>query len=221
MIENDVAGARSRQAGLQRIIWIPDAVESERPEQQAFLKALQQDAGAQVGADLLRGDLEALKAAVHTTLQRLEKPAPARASAATDKPLAHVLMTEPDRPAAVPLLKLLRAHGVDVTIPVFQGDAAALREANAQLLSGCDAVILFYGAGDEVWKFHQLSDLRKHGTAADRKRSSWVCLAAPLTPDKDMLRQLGDSDLLDALDGFSEERLAPLLSALQAATSGR
>jgi hypothetical protein len=36
-----------------------------------------------------------------------------------------------------------------------------------------------------------------------------------------MLRQLGDSDLLDALDGFSEERLAPLLSALQAATSGR
>ena len=216
ILENDLAAARCRQSSLRRIIWLPEGVTGERAEQQAFIDALQQDAALQYGADLIRGDLEALKGAIHLTLRRIETPEPAPPAAGpAGQSVVHILMSEADRAESVPLIKRLRARGLRVTLPVFAGDAAAVRAANMQLVSGCDAVILFYGAGDEVWKFHQQSDLIKQAAASGAIRhSEWICLAAPSTADKEMLLQLGDPNLLDARAGFSEEALQPLLSSL-------
>lgn len=225
MLENQLAAERCRQGALRRIIWLPAGVSGERAEQQAFIDALQRDAALQYGADLLRGDLEALKGAMHLTLRQLDRPAaPAAALTATPagQQVVHVLMSEADRAASVPLLKLLRAQGLVVTIPVFVGDAGALREANAQLVSGCDALVLFYGAGDEVWKFHQQSELRKQGAAgvAGRRRSEWICLAPPSTADKQMMRQLEEPHLIDALVGWTAASLDSLLAALAATRPG-
>ena len=223
MLENQLAAERCRQGALRRIIWLPAGVSGERAEQQDFIDALQRDAALQYGADLLRGDLEALKGAMHLTLRQLDTPAaPAAAPAPAGQQVVHVLMSEADRAASVPLLRLLRAQGLVVTIPVFVGDAGALREANAQLLSGCDALILFYGAGDEVWKFHQQSELHKHGAAgsAGRRRSEWTCLAPPSTADKQMLQQLEEPNLIDALAGWPSAALQPLLAALAAMRTG-
>jgi hypothetical protein len=223
ILENQLAAERCRQGALRRIIWLPAGVSGERAEQQAFIDALQRDAALQYGADLLRGDIEALKGAMHLTLRQLDTPAaPAAAAAPAGQQVVHVLMSEADRPASVPLLKLLRAQGLLVTIPVFVGDAGALREANAQLLSGCDALILFYGAGDEVWKFHQQSELRKQGAAGSggRRRSEWTCLAPPSTADKQMLQQLEEPNLIDALAGLPAATLQPLLAALAATRTG-
>lgn len=222
VLENQLAADRCRQGVLRRIIWLPDGVAGQRAEQQAFIDALQRDAALQYGADLLRGDIEALKGAMHAALRKLEAPAaapPATAPTGT-QPVVHVLMSEADRVAAVPLLKLLRANGVQVTIPVFVGDAAALREANAQQLAGCDALVLFYGAGDEVWKFHQQSELKKQAGAAGWRRSEWTCLAPPSTPDKELLLQLDEPGLIDALAGPAAAALQPLLAALAAARPG-
>jgi hypothetical protein len=223
VLENELAAARSRESSLRRIIWLPEDVAGERAEQQAFIDALQRDAALQFGADLLRGDVEALKGAIHLTLRRLETPAaPPATTAAAGESIVHVLMSEADRKESVPLIKLLRAHGLRVTIPVFVGDAAAVREANMQLVSACNALILFYGAGDEAWKFHQQSDLAKQAAARGAARQAeWICLAAPSTPDKEMLLQLGDPNLLDVRGGFSDEALQPLLSSLSATRPGQ
>ena len=223
MLENQLAAERSRQGALRRIIWVPAGVTGERAEQQAFIDALQREAALQYGADLLRGDIEALKGAVHLTLRQLATPvAPVGAVEPAGQQVVHVLMSEADRAASVPLLKLLRAQGLQVTIPVFVGDAAALREANTQLLSGCDAVMLFYGAGDEVWKFHQQSELRKQAVAGSggRRCSEWTCLAQPSTADKQLLQQLEEPMLIDALAGLSLATLQPLLAALAATKAG-
>ena len=221
MLENDVAAARSRESALRRIIWLPAGVAGERVEQQTFIAALQEDAALQFGADLLRGDLEGLKGAVFQTLRRLEtaQAAPAEGVKSRQR-VVHLLMTESDRAQSVPLLKRLREHGLLATLPVFVGDASAVREANAQLVSSCDALVLFYGAGDEVWKFHQQSDLRKQAAASGTpRRSEWICLAPPSTPDKELLQALGDANLLDARDGVSGAMLQPLVSALAATRS--
>ena len=223
MLENQLAAERCRQGALRRIIWLPEGVTGERAEQQAFIEALQRDAELQYGADLLRGDIEALKGAMHLTLCQLATPvAPAAAVEPADPQVVHVLMSEADRAASVPLLKLLRAQGLQVTIPVFVGDATALREANTQLLSGCDAVMLFYGAGDEVWKFHQQSELRKQAAARSsaRRSSEWTCLAQPSTADKQLLQQLEEPMLIDALAGWSVATLQPLLAALKPSRTG-
>lgn len=160
---------------------------------------------------------------MHLTLRQLASPvAPTAAVEPAGPQVVHVLLSEADRAASVPLLKLLRAQGLQVTIPVFVGDAAALREANTQLLSGCDAVMLFYGAGDEVWKFHQQSELRKQAAARSSARRSpeWTCLAQPSTADKQLLQQLEEPMLIDALAGWSVAMLQSLLAALKPSRTG-
>jgi TIR domain len=220
MLENELAAQRCRQSALRRIIWLPEGVAGERAEQQTFIDALQRDAALQFGADLVRGDVETLKGAMHMALRRIEMPAAPNgtvpAAAHADRRVVHLMMNESDRAAAVPLLKLLRAQGLQPTIPVFVGDAAALREANAQLIAEADAVVLFYGAGDEIWKFHQQSDLRKQAAAAGNgeHRRLWICLMPPSTPDKQLLQQLADPDVIDMLDGVTDAALQPLLAAL-------
>jgi hypothetical protein len=213
-VQNELAAARCRQAPLQRIIWLPDGIVGERPEHQLFIEAILKDANLQYGADLLRGDVEAVKVAIHLALSRIQTAAAPAAAAAAGKPVVHLLMTEGDRVAAVPLIKALRAQGLEVTVPVFVGDARALREANAQLVGACRLVAVFYGVGDEVWKFHQLGDLNKQA-ASGAARPVWICLAPPATPDKEMLRALEEPNVINLLDGVSDAALGPLLSALR------
>jgi TIR domain len=224
-LENEAAARRSRQGGLRRLIWLPKETSGERAEQQAFIAALQSDAALQFGADLLTGDVESLKGTIHQTLHQIEHPSPVatptmpeaadQASAvAAVVPVVHLVMSDADRTAAVPLLKLLRAQGVKATLPVFTGDAATLREANAQLVAESHAVILFYGAGDEAWKFHQERDLCKQAPGAAHARTPWVWLAPPHTPDKALLQALGDAKLLDGLADDQGAALHPLLTAL-------
>jgi hypothetical protein len=224
MLENQLAAERCRQSSLKRLIWLGGGIVGERPEQQSFIDALQRDAALQFGADLLRGDIQAFKGQMHSTLRQFQDPVAATAPAALAGPaVVHLLMSEADRSASVPLLKLLRAAGLKVTIPVFVGDAASLREANTQLLAGCDALILFYGAGDEVWKFHQHNEVRKRSAdpAARSGCSEWTALAPPLTADKELLQALAEPGLIDGLAGWSAAALQELFSALTAARAGQ
>jgi hypothetical protein len=221
-LQNDLAAARSSAGDLKRIIWLPDGTVGERPEHQAFIDSLLGQASAQAGADLLRGDVEALKGAMHAALRALAAPPPAAPVAASARtPTVHLLLTEADRSAAVPLIKALRARQLAVTIPVFTGAAAERRDANAQLIAACDALLLLYAAGDEAWKFHQLNDLRKQAATGKAAPPQWVVLAPPRSADKELLQALGEPQLIDLLDGLDDAALEPLVSALATAAGRR
>ncbi len=216
-LQNAAAAAQSQARGLRRILWLAPGAQGERPEQQAYLAALQTDAALQRGADLLRGDTEALKGAVHQALLALQKPAPPPAPPPGPGPRVHLLMTEADRAGVVPLVKALRTAGLAVSVPVFAGDAAELRQRNAQLVADSRAVLVVYASGDEAWKFHQLSDLQKQAAIAGAGPSRWLALLPPQTPDKDLEQALADAATLDLLAGVDAAALAPLQAALGAA----
>ena len=76
MHQNELAVARCKSGGLKRLIWLPQGTRSEQAPQQAFIEALHQDANAQFGADLIAGDIEELRAAIHATLKKIEQPEP-------------------------------------------------------------------------------------------------------------------------------------------------
>jgi len=222
-LQNALAAEASQTRGLRRILWLAPGAQGERPEQQAYLQALQTDAALQRGADLLQGDVEALKGAVHQALhalQALQKPAPAPGPATGAGPRVHLLMTEADRAGVVPLVKALRAMGLAVSAPVFAGDAAELRQRNAQLVADSRAVLVVYGAADEAWKFHQLSDLQKQAAIAGGGPARWLALLPPHSPDKDLEQALADPATLDLLAGVDSSALAPLQAALAAAPQG-
>ena len=261
VLQNELAAAQCRSGGLTRLIWLPDGTASAQPQQQAFIHRLLQDDDAQWGADLLTGDVEALKSAMHATLKKLEKPAaPAAplpgpgdtdgaggaggAGGAADgatgnsrAPQVYLLCDARDRKATVPLRRWLKAHGAEVVLPAFEGGAAQVREANEQQVASCDAVLLFYGAGDEAWKRTTDNDLvKRRGLRGADAPPLFTWLANPASPDKDDLVDMAESGLIDGRsappvapaalpdglpDRLPDTLLQPLLAALAARSAGR
>jgi hypothetical protein len=220
VLQNELAAKRSKSDALKRVIWAPEGTRSEQAQQQAFIDALHQDAEAQVGADLITGDLENLKASIHATLKKLERPEPQlpqeQASAAKRARLIYLICNEKDRKATVPLRKFCRGQGFEVAIPVFEGDAAAVRADHQQLLTNADAIILFYGAGDEAWKRTIDNDLKKMPGYRGGKPllASYTYVAEPKTTDKEDLIDMEEPNLINGLGDFSDARIAPFVEAI-------
>jgi hypothetical protein len=215
-IQNDLAIERSKKAGLRRVIWLPQGVTSRNPDQQKFIESLQKDPAAQFGADLIAADLETFKTAVHAVLKRIEQPeTPKTAPGASTTRLVYVVCDKRDREATLPFRKFLKGRNVDTKVPLFEGDAAAVRQAHQDLLAQCDAVLVFYGTADEAWKRSVEADLKKASAFRGAKPLLvHTALAAPSTTDKTDLIELEEPNLINALDGFSDPLMKPFLDAL-------
>ena len=129
----------------------------------------------------------------------------------------YLICSEKDRKATVPVRKFCREQGFEVAIPAFEGDATAVREAHQQLLTTCDAVLLFYGAGDEAWKRTIDNDLKKMPGYRSGKPllASYTYLAAPKTSDKEDFIDMGEPNLINGIEDFSEAAMAALMQAMK------
>ena len=218
-LENELAIEYSKKLGLKRIIWVPAGTKSDSPRQQEFIDLMLRDPQAQLGADVITGDLEELKAAIHAALKKIETPPPSPPRPAEDaepgSKLVYLICDERDRKATIPLRKFLKSQGFETNIPAFEGDAAAVRQSNQDLLSTCDAAVVFYGAGDEGWKRSVDAELRKAAGYRSSKAplAPYTYLAEPATNDKTELVDLEEPRLIDCLTGFSEAALADFVKA--------
>ena len=91
VLQNEIAVRRSKSGGLRRVIWLPEGARSE----QAAAAGVSSTRCIRMprcssGADLITGDLEELKGAIHATLKKLEQP---------EQPRNHATHTVP-KPAA-------------------------------------------------------------------------------------------------------------------------
>jgi hypothetical protein len=201
------------------VIWIPEGTTSMSTQQREFIRALHASEELQFGADLVTADVETLKSAVHAMLAKLEAPAPppAPAAAGIAPRLVYLICDERDRSDTIPLRKLLKSQGFEVNIPLFEGAATSIRQANDDLLGRCDAALVFYGAGDEAWKRTVETDLRRAAATRGTGRPLppvFTYLAGAATPAKQDLIELEEPNLIDGLAGFDESRLAPFVASL-------
>jgi len=223
MVQNELAVQRCRSAKLQklrRIIWLREGTHSAHPLQQNFIGALLGDAAMQYGADLITGAFESLRETTRAALRKLETPEPEPAAGPSDEApkLIYIVCDRRDREAAIPLRKLLKSAGFESRIPLFEGDSTTVRQANQDSLLECDAVVVFYGAGDEAWKRTVDNELRKIKGYRPGKPLPPVrlYLSAPETTDKKELLEL-ETNPIDGLRGFSETAAEPLLQMLRKA----
>src|SRR5262249_59361946 len=102
--------------------------------------------------------------------------------------------------------------------PVCGGDAAEGREANRGFLRTADAVVIFYGAADEAWKYYKQNELRKiRGLRRDRPLlAEYTYLAPPPTDDKELLVSVEEPNVIDGRNGFSEATMESFLGVLAA-----
>jgi hypothetical protein len=225
ILQNELAVARCRSGALKRLIWLRQGTRSEQAPQQTFIEALHQDADAQFGADLIAGDIEELRSAIHANLRNIEQPEPkqperdatgAQAAAAGSAKFVYLICDEKDRKASIPVRRLCKQLGFEVSLPAFEGAASAVRKTNQDLLASCNAVLVFYGAGDQAWKRTIDNDLRKMaGYRGGRPLPArFTYLAVPRTPDKDDLIDMEEPGLIDGLDGFAEAAMAKSLQAV-------
>jgi hypothetical protein len=218
VLQNEQAILQGAEGNLKRFIWLPEGTTSSNSDQSSFIQALQRDPQVQAGADLITADFETFKTAIHSVLRQLEapQPEPNTASPASGRKLAYVICTEKDRSATIPLRRHLRSRGLDAEIPLFVGEAAVVRQANQELLTQADGVIVFYGAGDEAWRRTVESDLKKANAYRGDKPpcSIFTYLAADSTLDKEDRVELKDPNVINALAGFDETQLEPFLRSI-------
>jgi hypothetical protein len=216
ILQNELAIERHKQGGLRRIISLPEGTKSESAAQQEFIERLLKDAELQAGADLVTGEIEELKGVVHAALENLQKPAPPPVEHQGSR-LIYLLCDERDRQATIPLRKFLKGRGCDVQIPLFEGDAATVRQNNQDLLAECDGVILFYGAGDEAWKRSIGSELKKAVAYRGAKppMATYIYLAEPATASKQDLIEMEEPNLINGLQGFPDSEMLKFVSAME------
>jgi hypothetical protein len=152
--------------------------------------------------------------------EKLEEPAPKEAEAA--EPGGHtiyLLCVAADRPATIPLRKFLKQQGLEVELPIFEGDASKVRQAHEELLARCDAVLIFYGAGDEAWKRTTETDLQKIKSSRPGKPllNIFTYLAAPTTGHKQDCIDMGEENFIMGLETFTEAAMQPLVEAVKGA----
>ena len=222
LLQNELAAKASQAGSLKRVIWLPANTSSANGQHQAFIEALHQDAETQAGAELITGGLEELKSTIYRNLNMIEQASSSHAEKAElpegeGKKLVYLVCVEKDRKPSVRLRKWLIEQGMEVKLPLFAGEATAVREANEHLMATCDAVLLYYGAGDEAWKNAIDSDHRKirayRGAKPLPARSTY--LAEPLTDDKQDMIDMEEAALINGLAGFDGASMGEFLEAIR------
>ena len=224
IVQNRIAAQHSQQSTLKRLIWLEEGLEVHDRKQQLFIESLQSDAQAQSGADLLTGNIESLKSTLQHLLDRIENDVTSEqdpTATADSKPESedhalYLICTEPDRKATVPLRKYLRDHGIRVSMPAFQGDAAEVRQINQQLLTSSDTIMVFYGEGKEAWKRSIDTELRRLPAYLEGKQMPSVLtyLASPLSCDKDDIVDMDEPGVINGIESLAEEQLDAIFQRL-------
>jgi hypothetical protein len=215
----DLAGERARGSGFNQILWIPAGVVSTDDRQVSFLRRLRSEFVLVEGSDLLETSLEDLKTVVHQTLNPPAKPTALRESNAEKTPESthHVYLVcdQRDEEATAPLADYLFEKGYEVTLPIFEGDEAELREDHEENLRLCDAVLLYYGAGNELWLRRKLREVQKISglgrTQAMRAKGVWI--APPVNASKSRFRTR-ETVVMSEGARFDPATLEPFLTAL-------
>ena len=176
------------------IVWVPDDVSPDKassPEHGDYLDKLLKGAFAKRGVDVLRGELDELKAVIQDALKPpAPKPVAPTAGAAAGHPKVYVIFHDSDADGAGEVLSYLTAQGCDTFTPLFDGDDAARVKYHRDLLGICDGVLLYQGKAPDSWfKPNDLDLLKSPGYAPGRTIARAEYLGPPETVGKKVLNR--------------------------------
>ena len=105
--------------------------------------------------------------------------------------------------------------GFTVVLPEFEGDPAAMQQTNDENLRSADAVLIYYGSGDDNW-FKIIDNALKGISAIGKARpliAKAVLFAEPATSKKKNFFYQGYSKI-NALEGFDNALLDTFISTM-------
>lgn len=220
-MQNDLAAERSKGNGFARLIWLPEGLETKEDRQRQFIEHLKFDANAQQGADVLQTSIEELKTYIQDKLRPKPKSVATNGNGhkAEEGPLrVYLICDKQDYDAIAPLSDHLFDRGYEVTLPLFEGDEAEVREDHKESLLLCDAVVIFYGNASEGWLRTKLRDLQKIAGYGRTKPmlAQAIYTGPPDNPAKQRYRTR-EALLLRNFGDFTPESLQPFVDEIQRA----
>jgi hypothetical protein len=222
-LQNRLAAERAQKGDFARLVWIPPGLQIEDERQREFIRRLRMDAGFQNGSDLLETSLEKLQTAV---FDRLNPPVKVAKAASTDAvspgsfSRIYLIFDQRDQDAVQPWAEFLFNQGLEVLQSSFDGSEAEIREYHEENLCSCDAVLIHYGAGNEIWLRKQLREIQKAPGYGRSKQMPAVAiaLAPPKSPQKQYFRT-HDATVFSQLDGFAPDAIPRFTELLRKETS--
>src|SRR5436189_4111812 len=196
VIQNELAIERAAAGPYPRLIWIPEKLECDDERQLKFIEHLQTDTRIQQGADILQTPFEEFKAAMNRRLRADEKEeekaeeSAAGADGTDNLKRIYLISDRRDEGAPAELSDYLYEQGFEVILPVFEGEEAQIRKDHEENLSLCDAVLFYYGEGNELWLRQKLREVQK-SAAFGRKKPivlKAIYVAPPDNPTKAKFR---------------------------------
>ena len=245
-IQHDLAMERNNDPSFLRLIWMPRDVAPTDQRQRDFIKYLQDDAGAQRGADLLTGNIEELKTVIHDRLDELQKPkdkkevirvssdtvvsqpgAATAAPAATPKrtpgqPLrVYIMCDAADRKSEtlISLRKYLLSQGCEPMLPTIGEKDSDFLQIHIDNLSLCDGFIIFYGQGSPAWYDAKIRDIRKYLSGRIPPiAAKAIYIALPKNDHKAEVEMTLEAPVLCEDTAFSSDIFTPFVKSLRTAS---
>jgi hypothetical protein len=210
-IQSEIAGESGEQ--LRRIVWMPAGLEPRDERQRQFVTHFQRGLDDQRNIEVLQTSLEELKKHIEERITDKPKLTVPDADASGDAPSSvYLICDKEDFGEITPLQDYLFERGLNVFLPAFEGDETSIREDHKANLIECDAVVIYYGRGGDVWlrmKQRELQKVAGYGRARPLSAKA-IYIAGPPTPAKEHVRD-HEAFVIKSFDGFSPAALTPFL----------
>ncbi|HEV3154405.1 MAG TPA: toll/interleukin-1 receptor domain-containing protein [Candidatus Baltobacteraceae bacterium] len=183
-LQYETALETSRDTGLTVLPWMPADFMSRDDRLNRFIEKVRDD------PRLFIGPIENLKAVIHDALNEPRRVDTIVQGRKADGRWLYAICDKADCDSVKPYEDALIERGIDVALPLFEGDESEMRLDHVENLKNCDAALIYYGRGSEYWFRSKLLDLRKtFGYGRTRPfLLKAVLLADPRGSSKDQFR---------------------------------
>ena len=225
---------RRRPATFPGCSGCPPSSTSDDLRQQIFIDHVRSDGRILNGADLLETSFEELRTVLRGRLEKMRQPAPPpSAPAAPSRPLppppsaaGPAMASRGSTSCAISAIRKPSARGrTSCSTRASRSSRRSSRVTRASSASTtkrasatCDGVLIFYGAGNELWLRRKLREVQKiAGYGRSRPmRAVGICVAPPMSPAKAQFRT-HEAMILSQPDGFAPDPLRPFVDRMKAA----
>jgi len=216
-LQQELAMALGNKAGFSRLIWLPPELAPKDPRQRKFVETLQNTFQSHNGSDLIQTKIEDLKTIIQAKLNPAKQAVP---SVSADNGLTRIYLIcdQRDLDDIQPLYTHLFDEGFEILLPSTEETAI---QDNKNNLLDCDAVLFYYGAGNEMWLRSQISELSKAaGYGRTRPFLTKVIYVSGRETSQKKLLMTRDAIVIKNFGSFNPDLLSPLITQMNQAKGG-
>ncbi|MFN7927194.1 MAG: toll/interleukin-1 receptor domain-containing protein [Blastocatellia bacterium] len=218
-LQHDLSGARTAEADLTRLLWLPEKLHSTDARQQAFIEELQNGLNRPRNTELLQITLEDLKTRIQDKLTAKPKAVAAASSDSSNASASvYLICDKPDYDSLQSLQDGLYDLGLEPIPPPSEGDDELISQYHKEMLLDCDAVMIHYGSANPMWLQMKLRELQKlAGYGRERPMlAKAVYISAPQTDQKLRFRT-HEAMTITNFGAFSPDVLTPFVNQIRLA----